>query len=157
MAGANNSQGVASWQRDVMVDRDAAPTLVDQAPDFARIGSQDAPDFARAFQTMTTSSRLETLFWLQLEQAGLTEGCEREYRFNPPRRFRFDFAWPHKAVAAEIDGGGYVYGRHNRPAGQGSDAEKGNIAQLLGWHVYRFTGKMLNEDDAVPFIKQALG
>jgi very-short-patch-repair endonuclease len=62
-----------------------------------------------------------------------------EYRFHPFRKWRFDGAWPDRMVAVEIDGGYFVQGRHSRGAGQIADNEKINVAQSLGWRVYRFT------------------
>lgn len=103
-----------------------------------------------------TKSHLEEQMWAQLQQASLATGCVRQHRFCPPRRWTWDFAWIDRALAVEIDGGGFVYGRHNRPGGQEKDYEKANTATLLGWRVLRFTGRMLNEDQAVPFIKQVL-
>lgn len=69
---------------------------------------------------------------------------KREHRFHPTRRWRFDFAWPGRKVAVEIDGGQWVErgGRHARD----SDRIKGNIAAALGWRVLHFSGEMLDDD-----------
>jgi hypothetical protein len=64
----------------------------------------------------------------------------REYRFHPQRRWRFDFAWPSRLVALEIDGGKWTRGRHQRPQGSQKDMEKLNNAILMGWRVIRATG-----------------
>lgn len=48
-------------------------------------------------------------------------------------------AWPEKKVAAEIDGGYWTRGRHSRALGQIKDNEKINVAQGMGWRVFRFT------------------
>lgn len=60
-----------------------------------------------------------------------------EYRFAPPRRWRFDYAWPRHRVALEVEGGVWVYGRHNRAAGFVRDMEKYNEAAARGWRVVR--------------------
>ena len=67
-----------------------------------------------------------------------------EYRFNPPKRSRFDFAWPLFKIAVEIDGGQWVAGggRHN----QDKDREKINRASALGWTVIRFSGTQIRND-----------
>jgi very-short-patch-repair endonuclease len=68
----------------------------------------------------------------------------RELRFAPPRRWRFDWAWPAALVAVEIDGGQWAAngGRHNSD----KDREKLNAAAALGWRVLRFSGAMLTTD-----------
>jgi very-short-patch-repair endonuclease len=66
---------------------------------------------------------------------------EREYRFTPDRKWRFDFAWPEVRIAVEIEGGineGKHRGYHMRTKGFLKDAEKYNRASTLGWRVYRF-------------------
>lgn len=59
---------------------------------------------------------------------------EREYRFHPKRRWRFDFAWPSVKVAVEIEG----RGRHQTFTGYRADLEKYNEAVQLGWRILRF-------------------
>jgi len=62
-----------------------------------------------------------------------------EYRFDPARRWRFDFAWPSRKLAVEVEGGIWVNGRHGRGVGMESDMEKYNRATALGWAVLRFS------------------
>jgi hypothetical protein len=72
---------------------------------------------------------------------------EREYRFHPTRKWRFDFAWPAHLLAAEIEGGIWLppddpqgrRSRHTVGSGFERDCEKYNAALLLGWRVLRFT------------------
>lgn len=84
-----------------------------------------------------------------------------EHRFHPTRRFRFDYAWPDDGVrvAVEIDGGGFVGGRHNRPLGMEKDHEKMNLAVRMGWKVLRFTPRMLKRDPGgcVETVLDAMG
>jgi len=80
----------------------------------------------------------------------------REHRFNPPRRHRFDFAWPEHMLAVEVDGGTHMRGRHNRPKGYEADCEKANLAALAGWRVLRFTGRMVRSGEAAKVIAEAL-
>lgn len=68
----------------------------------------------------------------------------REFRFHPTRMWRFDFAWPDKKIAIEIEGGVFVKGRHSTGIGFTMDTEKYNQAVLLGWRVLRYTIKNLN-------------
>lgn len=90
-------------------------------------------------------SYLEDSFALWVRQADLP-APQREFRFYPPRRWRFDFAWPDNLVAVEIEG--VVYdegGRHQRVAGFLADAEKYEAAVRLGWLVYRVPGPWIAE------------
>ena len=61
----------------------------------------------------------------------------REYRFAPPRRWRFDYAFPQHKVAVEVEGGVWIRGRHTRGAGFVKDLEKYSEAAILGWAVIR--------------------
>jgi hypothetical protein len=63
-----------------------------------------------------------------------------EYRFDlNGRRWRFDYAWPDRLVAVEIDGGSWINGRHNRAAGFLADMDKFNAAVRQGWRVLHYT------------------
>ena len=86
-------------------------------------------DLERAFETL----------WRQCGGPKL----EREHKFHPNRRWRFDFAHLPTMTAFECDGGTWANGRHTRGAGFAADCEKYNAAALLGWRVFRFTSDML--------------
>lgn len=77
----------------------------------------------------------------------------REHRFLPPRKWKFDLAFPACKVAIEIDGGRWhVTGRDmNR------EAERNNEAQILGWKVLHFTSDMIDSDlqGCVDVVKRA--
>jgi very-short-patch-repair endonuclease len=82
---------------------------------------------------------------------------EREVRFSLTRRWRFDFAWPAKKLAVEIEGGSWKIGRHQRPQGFTADCEKYNSAVLSGWRVLRFTTEMVLSGEAIDATLEALG
>lgn len=71
----------------------------------------------------------------------------QEYRFDPHRQWRFDFAFPDQRLAVEIDGGQWAPhgGRHARD----TDREKLNRAAVLGWRVLRYSGTMLRAPQTV--------
>lgn len=81
-----------------------------------------------------------------------------EYRFalHLGRQWRFDWAWPAARVALEIDGGGFVQGRHHRAAGFAEDCVKLNAAALDGWLVLRATPQHVTSGHAVAWVRQAL-
>ena len=100
-------------------------------------------------------SALEEAFAVQLRAAGLPEPV-REYRFAPPRRWRADFAFPELGLLIEIEGGNWIAGRHTRGAGFEADMEKQNHAGLLGYAVFRFSGKAVKSGEAVRITALAL-
>jgi len=73
---------------------------------------------------------------------------EREYRFHPERKWRIDLCWPDVKLAVEIEGGAFLYGRHNRPASYIKDIEKYNALTLAGYHLLRFTPKQMANGEA---------
>ena len=70
---------------------------------------------------------------------------DAEHQFAPPRRWRFDFAWPAQKVAVEMEGGIWTRGAHTRGKHFRSDAEKYNAATIAGWRVLRYTTNDLHE------------
>jgi very-short-patch-repair endonuclease len=92
---------------------------------------------------------------LALFQLAGLEGPLEEYRFHPKRRWRFDFAWPQRRLAVELEGGIFVHGRHVRARGYDNDCEKYNEAQLLGWRVLRFTSCMIQDGRALALLERA--
>lgn len=79
-----------------------------------------------------------------------------EHRFDPSRRWRFDFAWLPQKVAVEIDGGTWIGGRHTSGAGYERDCHKLNAAVLAGWRVLRFTTGMVQDGSAIDAIGDVL-
>ena len=80
-----------------------------------------------------------------------------EYRFAPPRRWRFDLAWPGRSIAIEQEGGVWIQGRHSRGAGMVKDFEKYNQAGVLGWRVLKATPKQIASGDILPTLLAAFG
>lgn len=81
----------------------------------------------------------------------------REHVFCPGRKFRFDFAWPDKMIAVEIEGGtAFGKSRHSRGKGFETDCVKYNIAARLGWRVLRFTTSMVIEGLAITYVLEML-
>ena len=87
--------------------------------------------------------------------AGLQEPVA-EYCFAPPRKWRFDWCWPEKLVALEIEGGVWQGGRHNRGAGFLKDMEKYNAAAVLGWRIIRCTPKEFDKGSIITLLCKAM-
>ncbi len=106
---------------------------------------------------MTSRSRSNPtqLLLLHIKAEGLPQPV-LEYKFHKTRKWRFDLAFLGYLVAAEIDGGIWKDGRHNRPSGFIKDMEKLNAAAELGWLVFRYTPEMVESGEAIRQIKRVL-
>jgi len=107
---------------------------------------------------------------------------ETEFVFAPPRRWRFDFAWPAFRIALEVEGGVFgrmltiesghetragqrveiahgtrvrAGGRHNDGRGMEKDLEKYNHAAICGWAVLRVTTRMIRDGEAIAVLRAA--
>lgn len=101
------------------------------------------------------TSTLEETLAAQIEGAQLPTPV-RELKFDPERRWRFDFAWPDLGIACEVQGGVWNAGRHTRAKGYESDCEKLNQAQVAGWVVMQVTGNMIRDGRAIKSIGAAI-
>ena len=103
-----------------------------------------------------TISGLETAFTIWLGQNPDIPEPETEYVFAPPRKWRFDFAWPDHMVAVEIEGITRDGGRHQKMRGFIADAEKYEQAMLLGWKVYRVPGPWVAEGERMIWREETM-
>ena len=87
----------------------------------------------------TTASEKVDLFLNYLQQQFPQAEVVKELQFHPDRKWRFDYAFPSRKIAIEIDGAIWTLGRHNRPRGYLADMEKLNTAASMGWLVLRFS------------------
>jgi hypothetical protein len=81
---------------------------------------------------------------------------EKEHRFHPTRKWRFDYALPHHGVAIEYEGLYSRRSRHTSVRGFREDCVKYNEAALYGWVLIRVTNDMLRSGVAVDFIYRAI-
>ena len=86
-----------------------------------------------------------------------------EYRFAPPRKWRFDWAWPlaHRGevvmpLALEVQGGVWTQGRHVRGAALVKEFEKLNAAAAAGFRVLFVTPQQIENGEALAFAEKAL-
>jgi very-short-patch-repair endonuclease len=82
--------------------------------------------------------------------------AEAEYRFAPPRRWRFDYALVEQRVAIEVEGGVWTRGRHTRGSGFVKDMEKYSEAAALGWLLIRTTPDNLISQTTLDLIRRAI-
>lgn len=94
----------------------------------------------------------EIALWAQIRWF---DGWVREYRFAPPRRWRFDFANPQLKLAIEVDGGTGAM-RHGQLWEREKDYEKRNEAIALGWRVLIGTTAMALDGRLVAYLKRCL-
>ena len=104
---------------------------------------------------MEIGSTLEQQLAWQIRCAKLPAPT-RELHAIPGRRFRFDFAWPDRKLAVEVQGAVWTAGRHTRGAGAEKDAEKLSLAVLHGWRVLIITGKQIKSGEALNWIERGL-
>jgi very-short-patch-repair endonuclease len=79
-----------------------------------------------------------------------------QYRFATPRRWTFDFCWPDRRIALEVEGGIWTKGRHTRGVGYEKDCEKYNEAALRGFAVLRVTTGMVKDGRALQVVERAI-
>lgn len=95
---------------------------------------------------------------------------EQELRFHHTRRWRFDYAWPELMLAVEVEGGIFTHrrgtfvdkkgkvrkkqSRHLTIKGFEEDAIKYANAEILGWHVMRFSTRQCKNGVAIDLIKE---
>ena len=125
---------------------------------FRKLAATNQPKSTTPGARLECPPDLEERFSYQIDCEGLPTPV-MEYRFHLPRRWRFDFAWPDRKIAAEIEGGTFsrrFKGRHTTGDGFHKDCEKYNTATLNGWQVYRFDSPMVRDGEAVAMMRKAL-
>lgn len=77
----------------------------------------------------------------------------RSLRFDQERRWRFDFAWPARMIAAEVESSTAA---QKSAALYRNELEKYNTAALLGWRVFRFSPQDVKKGRALELLRLAL-
>ena len=99
----------------------------------------------------------EETFALHLRSAGIP--FEREFRANPDRRWRWDFAFVLPIggwIVVDIQGGSFVGGGHNRGEGYQKDIDKHNDAYLNNAIPIWFTTKDVTSGRALAYMEVIL-
>ena len=85
---------------------------------------------------------------------GMGDGIRARLKAAGVRDWRFDFAWCEGMLAVEVEGGGWVGGRHVQGRGFEADLRKYDAAARLGWTVYRCSPKMIRDGTAIETIRR---
>lgn len=101
-----------------------------------------------AVKLISSLERTFAFYWKQFNAQTSTQ-LATQYRFDPKRLWRFDFALPDKRVAFEIEGGLWSGGRHVRGSGFIKDCEKYNAATLAGWRIIRVTAPAITATNII--------
>ncbi len=105
---------------------------------------------------MSTRESASKIIQRHIRENGLPEPVQ-EFLFDEVRKWRFDFSWPDRKVAIEIEGGVFSKGRHIRPKGFTEDIVKYNTAMIKhGWLVIRATTAQVKSGDAISWLMDAL-
>ena len=99
--------------------------------------------------------QLEDEFNMQLKAIGYHP--EREVKFHPTRKWRFDFLIG--TLAIEVEGGIWIKSRptrHTSAKGFINDCEKYAEAMLLGYRVLRVPGDWVTDGRAIGYVERAL-
>jgi hypothetical protein len=103
---------------------------------------REEPPAAKALRKALKNRKILEDRFLAMWESQSGPALEREYRFHPKRRWRFDFAHLPTKTAFEIQGGLYTaQSGHRSQEGVRRDYEKLNAAQALGWTVFQVTSQ----------------
>jgi len=87
---------------------------------------------------------------------GLGAGIKDRLEAANLRDWRFDFAFLNYKLAVEVEGGGWINGRHNRGSGFENDLNKYDAALNLGWLVYRTSPQMVKRGQAAQTVQNLI-
>ena len=105
------------------------------------------------FSTGNPMSQLEDELEIQLKAIGYHP--EREVKFHPSRRWRFDFLIGNLAI--EVEGGIWMNkSRLTSANGFIKDCEKYAEAMLLGYRILRVPGDWIKDGRAIGYVERAL-
>lgn len=98
----------------------------------------------------------ETEYRFAAHHVGLQPGIKQRLVDAGLKNWRFDFAFVDHKLAVEVEGGGWVNGRHTRGVGFREDMHKYHHAMRLGWTVYRCEESLIRTGQAVQLIAELL-
>lgn len=104
--------------------------------------------------TRAKNKKWEDLLAFHLRTHELGSHFQREVKWHPTRKWRFDFADVRNKVAIEVQGGTFTAGKsgHNWGPQIMKDHEKYNQAQYHGWVVFQFTDRPIRDLSAINLV-----
>jgi len=82
---------------------------------------------------------------------------KKEYKFNPFRKFAFDWCIPDMRLGIEYEGIMADISRHSSVMGLTKDTEKYNLAAADGWTVLRYTAINHNYKNVIEDLNKIYG
>jgi len=79
-----------------------------------------------------------------------------EYRFAPPRRWRWDWAFVEEKIAIEQQGGIWTHGRHVRGAALLKEWDKLNEGAVRGWRIVYCSPQQFASGDVLAVVERCL-
>jgi very-short-patch-repair endonuclease len=105
------------------------------------------------FDRNDSNAENQLAFQLKAAKAPL---FERQFKIILGRRFKADFYFPVARLIVEVDGGGWIHGRHSRGAGMERDCEKSALIAAMPARLLRVTPKHVEDGRALNWILKAL-
>lgn len=118
---------------------------VEPAPKRKR--GQRGPDKKPRAVRKQERSRIEVALELQLKAKRFPKPAT-EFHFLEDRNFRFDFAWPDRKIAVEVQGT-----QHRIRDRFHADIEKRALALLAGWRVLEVSGRAVRDGRAIQWLR----
>ena len=99
-------------------------------------------------------TRYQNMIFLHLlSERGLKP--TQEYKFHPERRWLFDYAFPERLLAVEVEGGIYNGKAHGSISGIKRDIEKYSEAAAYGWRIVRVLPEDIGKKKTIDLIFRA--
>lgn len=111
---------------------------------------------AEALRQLKTAKRTALEDRLARDMDALGIRYQRQFQFDPNRRWRSDFSLTGTMLLIECHGGTFTNGRHVRGKGFQKDCEKQNAAVILGFRPLVFSSGMITRGVAIRVIQEAL-
>jgi len=101
--------------------------------------------------TKDKRSEAQVLLGIHIRELSKSIPIEYEFRFHEDRQWKADVYLPGLKLLIECDGGVFR-GGHKRGTALEDDYMKQNMAQMLGYHLIRFSNGQVERGEAKAFL-----